>query len=114
MDAPLIDRRAEHRMPASAMPIAQATLRPGCPVRVVDLSAAGLQVESDRPLRPGSRVHVRLASDHRSLVIFAYIVRCQVWALDPETGIRYGGALAFDQPCRQLETLCHDPPVAAL
>jgi hypothetical protein len=59
-------------------------------------------------------VHVRLASDHRSLVLFAHIVRCQVWALDRQTGVRYRGALAFDEPCRQLATLCQDTPVAAL
>jgi hypothetical protein len=102
MDRPVIDRRAEARLPASAIPTAHATLRPGCPVRVIDLSAAGLHVESERPLRPGSRVHVRLVSDHWSLVLFALIVRCYVSALDPEGGIKYRGALQFDERCAHL------------
>jgi hypothetical protein len=109
MDQPLIDRRVEHRVPASAIPIAQATLRPGCPVRAIDISPTGLLVESERPLRPGSRVHVRLASDHWSLVLFALIVRCSVSALDPEGGIRYRGALQFDERCSHLAP---DPPAA--
>jgi PilZ domain-containing protein len=107
MDRPVIDRRAEARLPASAIPIAHATLRPACPVQVIDLSAAGLHVESERPLRPGSRVHVRLVSDHWSLVLFALIVRCYVSALDSEGGIRYRGALQFDERCSHLAP---DPP----
>ena len=98
----MIDRRSEPRLPSSAIPTAHATLRPGCPVRVVDLSAAGLQVESERQLRPGSRVHVRLASDHWSLVLFAHVIRCHVSALDAQAGIRYRGALEFEERCAHL------------
>jgi hypothetical protein len=105
MDHPLIDRRSEPRLPATAVAIARATLRPGCPVRVVDISAAGVRVESDRPLRPGSRVHVRLVCDHCSLVLFAQIVRCEVAEIDPESGLKYRGALQFDEPCTHLAAL---------
>ena len=109
MDHPLIERRSDPRLPSSAVPTAHATLRPGCPVRVIDLSAMGMQVESDRPLRPGNRVHVRLVSDHWSLVLFALIVRCHVSALDPEGGIKYRGALRFEEPCTHLAP---EPPPA--
>ena len=114
MDASLIERRGAHRVSGETMAIVQATLRPGCPVRVIDISSAGVQVESARPLRPGTRVHVRLASDHRSLVLFAQIIRCHVWALDPDTGVKYRGALEFDERCTQLASLWHEAPAAAL
>ena len=47
------ERRAEPRLPATALEIERATLRPGCLVAVLDLSANGAQVQSERPLRPG-------------------------------------------------------------
>jgi hypothetical protein len=61
MDDAIGERRAEPRLPAAALQIERATLRPGCLVAVLDLSAIGAQVQSERPLRPGSRIHVRIA-----------------------------------------------------
>jgi hypothetical protein len=52
--------------------------------------------------RPSSRVPVRLVSNHWSLILFALIVRCYVSALDPEGGIKYRGALQFDERCADL------------
>ena len=49
------ERRAAPRL-AAALEIERATLRPGCLVAVLDLSANGAQVQSERPLRPGSRI----------------------------------------------------------
>ena len=60
VDHALIDRRAEARLPRDVLRMPEATLRPGCPVDVIDLSPQGIQVESLRPLRPGSSVQVRL------------------------------------------------------
>ena len=60
MDHALIDRRTEARLPREVLRMPQATLRPGYPVDVIDLSPHGLQVQSLRPLRPGSPVQVRL------------------------------------------------------
>ena len=73
------ERRAEPRLAAAALEIERATLRPGCLVAVLDLSANGAQVQSERPLRPGSRIHVRVAARNWTLAVAADVVRCSVW-----------------------------------
>ena len=60
MDSAVSERRREPRQPATTLDIERATLRPGCLVAVLDVSANGAQVQSERPLRPGSRIHVRV------------------------------------------------------
>jgi PilZ domain len=102
VDRALTDRRGEPRLEAEALTVADATLRPGCPVQIVDLSAGGAQVQSERPLRPGSRVHVRFATEHRAVSVAATVMRCTVWALHPEKGVLYRGALRFDERCLGL------------
>lgn len=84
------------------MRVVQATLRPGRHVEVVDLSPAGAQVQTDQPLRPGHRVHIRLVTDACAVSIAAHIVRCVVWAIHPEDGVTYRGALRFDERCVRL------------
>lgn len=95
------DRRAEPRLTAAALQIERATLRPGCPVDVLDLSANGVQVQSDRPLRPGLRIHVRLASGNRTLDVAGHVVRCTVWALDADA-VTYRGAVRFEEECQSF------------
>jgi hypothetical protein len=102
MDSALSDRRTAPRLLAAALHIDHASLRPGCPVSIVDLSANGAQVQSGRPLRPGSRVHVRLAAKNRTLAVAAHVVRCTVWALHPEEGVTYRGALRFEEECQSF------------
>lgn len=99
MDAAIRDRRHEVRYDAAALPIASATMRPGCPVKVVDVSSAGVQVETDRPLRPGARVHLRVVTDCETLQVAAQVLRCAVWTLHAEDGITYRGALRFETRC---------------
>ena len=98
MDHPVEERRAEPRLAASALQIERAMLRPGCLVAVLDLSVAGAQVQSERPLRPGSRIHVRIAARHSTLAVDAGVVRCSVWLLQADAVI-YRGALRFEEPC---------------
>ena len=98
MDRAIEERRAEPRLAASALQIERATLRPGCLVAVLDLSANGAQVQSERPLRPGSRIHVRLAARNSSLAVEAAVVRCSVWILQSDVVI-YRGALRFEEVC---------------
>lgn len=74
-----------------------ATLRPGCPVLVIDLSHAGAQVETSRPLRPGTRVHVRLVAEGWSLGVAALVLRCAVWHVHADDGVTYRGNLRFDE-----------------
>ncbi len=96
MEQQVIDRRGDGRFPLPSQANARATLRPGCPVELVDMSAGGALVDAPRPLRPGARVHVQVATPHRAFAIAAHVTRCMVWALDPLEGIRYRGALRFD------------------
>jgi hypothetical protein len=103
MDAPIAERRLERRVPASVYRQADATLRPGCPVRLVDISQSGAQIESERPLRPGARVHVRVVTHEWSMAVAAVVLRCVVWTLDPERGVRYRGALLFEERCLAVE-----------
>ena len=98
MDDAVRERRSEGRRPREALDIERATLRPGCLVAVIDLSANGAQVQSERPLRPGSRVHVRVAARHWTLAVAADVVRCSVWIVQADAVI-YRGALRFEEAC---------------
>ena len=116
MDDELIDRRGEPRLPAEALQMPQATLRPGCPVEVVDLSAQGLQVQSARPLRPDSRVLARVVVGDQTVTIPAVVLRCAVWAVDPEA-VTYRAGLRFEELCLPIwehlargAHLLHAPP----
>jgi PilZ domain-containing protein len=116
MDDELIDRREAPRLPAELLRMPQATLRPGCPVEVVDLSPRGIQVQSVRPLRPDSRVLARVVVGDQTVTIPAVVLRCSVWAVDPEA-VTYRAGLRFEQLCvpiwEELATgarLLHAPP----
>ena len=98
MDQQIDDRRVEARFTPPAA--ARATLRPGCVVVIVDVSGGGALVEGPRPMRPGSRVHLQVATAARTYSIDAQVMRCTVWIVDPIDGVRYRGALRFD---RQVE-----------
>jgi hypothetical protein len=91
------DRRTDARFPLPEQEDARATLRPGCSVQLVDVSAGGALVEAARPLRPGARVHLQVATPQRTFSIAAHVTRCLVWSLDPLDGVRYRGALRFEQ-----------------
>jgi PilZ domain len=102
MDRPVNDRRHDVRRSGPAWRVEHVTLRPGRHVVVVDLSPAGAQVESDRPLRPGSRVHIRIVTDRWTVSLAAHVLRCAVCAIHPEEGVTYRGALRFDERCERM------------
>ena len=99
MDIPLIDRRADARLPREVLNMPQATLRPGCPVDVIDLSSQGIHVQSVRPLRPGSRILARLLVGDQTVTIPALVVWCLVWAVHPDDGLTYRAGLRFEELC---------------
>jgi hypothetical protein len=98
MDRAVEERRTEPRLAAAALQIERATLRPGCLVAVLDVSANGAQVQSERPLRPGSRIHIRIAARGGALAVAADVVRCSVWIVQADAVI-YRGALKFEETC---------------
>ena len=63
MDQPLTDRRIDARFALPRTAITRATLRPGCAVRVVNLSAGGALVQAEQPIRPGARVHFQIVTN---------------------------------------------------
>ncbi len=96
MDSQIADRRSAARF-APKQSGTHATLRPGCAITLVDVSAGGALVQAVRPLRPGARVHLQVMKASRRLTIAAHVVRCAVWSLDPLAGVTYRGALKFEQ-----------------
>ena len=101
MDQQVIDRRADPRVAFGSRRL-HATLRPGCSVRVVDLSQGGALVEGERPLRPGARVHLQVGARARIFAVTARILRCAVWQLHPIHGVTYRGALQFENRCEPI------------
>jgi hypothetical protein len=99
MDCAVTDRRADERLPNFGGRIARATLRPGCPVMVVDVSPGGVLIEAGRPLRPGARVHLHIATPERGFTLPALVLRCSVWSIGQGAGegVLYRGALQFER-----------------
>ena len=97
MDRPVrVERRRKSRVQAPARQEVTATLRPGTPVSLSNVSPDGALVRSFRPLRPGSRVALQVLCGERRLSVSATVVRCTVAALHPLDGVSYAGALQFD------------------
>lgn len=93
---PLAERRRAERVPPGAMGWRpEALLRPGLPVVLVNISAAGALVESTGRLRPGAPTELQLSCAGRRRMVRGRLARCEVVALDP---VRYQGAIAFDGP----------------
>jgi hypothetical protein len=117
MDDELIERRGEARLPRDVLHMPQATLRPGCPVDVIDLSPQGIQVQSLRPLRPGSRVLARVVVGEQTVTLPAAVFWCLVWAVHPDEGVTYRAGLRFEELCLPVREelargghLLHAPP----
>lgn len=102
MDQPLTNRRADPRFTWPHAIVTRATLRPGCDVRVIDLSAGGALVQASKPLRPGAKVHFQLATADRAWALVGRVLRCAVWLVDPHAGVTYRGALQFEERCESL------------
>ena len=96
MDHEVKDRRAEGRFVPPAAAAVRATLRPGCVVVLVNVSAMGALIRAPRPLRPGARVHLQVHTTSRRLALAGCVMRCVVWSLDAADGVTYHGALRFD------------------
>lgn len=96
MDHELTEQRHDARFHPPANAEIRATVRPGCAVVLVNVSARGALVQAPRPLRPGARVHLQVVAGLARMTIPASLLRCLVRALDPVDGVIYQGALRFD------------------
>jgi len=89
------ERRRNRRHARPEQWIVSARIRPGHDVSVVDVSAGGALVESERRLLPGSTVELHLRCARRSEIVRGHIVRCAVARLRANA-ICFRGAIAFD------------------
>jgi hypothetical protein len=106
MVRPLTERRAHSRFGQPTIAALRAVLRPGHPVSVVNLSAAGALIDGQRPLRPGSRVFLQITVAGQAGGRRAHVLRCAVASLHSQTGVQYRSAIAFDNPWDSLWEHC--------
>lgn len=92
----MIERRQYVRLAPATLPEVRATVRPGCIVTLVDVSAGGALLQGARPLRPGARVQLQVPAGARTVALFALVLRSIVWALSSDGGVTYRGALQFE------------------
>jgi hypothetical protein len=92
------ERREDARFAIPPRIQLRATMRPGCMVELVDVSARGALVQAARPIRPGARVVLQVMTANRRISVPACILRCRVWALVGTDGVIYRAALRFDNP----------------
>jgi hypothetical protein len=91
----VVERRTAPRVaPAQTRWLANAVLRPGMPVVLVNISRRGALVESGARLRPGAQTELQLAGASARTSVRGRVDRCHVTGLDP---LRYCGAIVFDE-----------------
>ena len=83
-----------------------ARLRPCHVVGVVNLSAGGALIVSPRPLRPGSRVFLQLTIAGQTGGRASQVVRCSIASLEGVDGVKYRGAIRFDEHWDSLWERC--------
>ena len=98
MAASVEERRSSRRQPADVLLDTLARVRPGRDVVLIDIATGGALVESPARLLPGARVVLQLLRPGETISLGSRVVRCEVAGIDPTHGIRYRGALCFDQP----------------
>jgi len=90
------ERRSSPRVHPDDTPWkAEAVLRPGVLVRLVNIGPHGALLESSTRLRPGRRAELQLCAQGSNLrtVVVGRIARCQVAGLAP---LSFRGAVVFD------------------
>jgi hypothetical protein len=91
------DRRTTRRLEAfEEHRIVSACVRPGHGARVIDVSAAGVLLETNHRLLPGTTVEVQVETGSDRVSVRGHVLRCTVVRLRP-TWVCYRGAIAFDR-----------------
>ena len=89
-------RRARRHHRIDEHGIASVRVRPGHDVTLVDISAGGALIETDRRLLPGTSVEIHFSDGARSITVRSRVLRCAVARLRA-SAITYRGAVAFDR-----------------
>jgi hypothetical protein len=91
------ERRVTRRQQSvSEHGIVSALVRPGINASVVDLSVAGVLIETHHRLLPGSSIEIYFGQERRLPAVRGRVLRCSVAHLEAEL-IRYRGAVLFDR-----------------
>lgn len=89
------ERRAEARRPGGGRRWQlDAVLRPGQPVRLINICSQAALVESGTRLRPGALTELQLVAAGARASVRGRLDRCQVATLAP---LRYRGVVLFEQ-----------------
>ena len=76
--------------------IVSALVRPGIDASVVDVSSAGVLIETHQRLLPGSSIEIHFDQDKRLPAVRGRVLRCAVAHLTPDR-VCYRGAVLFDR-----------------
>jgi hypothetical protein len=89
-------RRLSRRVPAPDEPLARVRLRTGRELAVIDISDAGMLVEGEMRLLPGTHVDVHVVTGDGRRLVRSRIARAFVSHVAAEL-IRYRGVLMFER-----------------
>jgi hypothetical protein len=97
-----VNRRLHERLKASDLDwLRGARLKYGADLRVLDISAGGMLLETEKALAPDSSVVVELTGTESPILIPSKVLRCRAASLGDF--ITYRGAFAFKRPLSILE-----------
>jgi hypothetical protein len=96
-----VARRAERRRFVRLRSVDQhriiaVRVRPGLTARIVDVSAAGIAIETAQRLLPGSAIEMQVDTSNERVFVRGRVIRCRVCRLTAEA-ISYDGAIVFDR-----------------
>ena len=104
------ERRAHPRIAAASVPYLKAMMAGGSPVRLIDISKRGVQLETALHMQPGETVSIRFIADDATMTLTGAVVRCTSAVIDSGGGVTYHTGLAFTDEL----TLCADALDAAV
>lgn len=90
-------RRAVRRQPDSSEPVSRVRVRAGRELSVVDISSAGVLVEGEARLLPGTHLEVHVVANGGRTLVRSRVMRASVAHLRSDR-VLYRAALAFEQP----------------
>ena len=71
-------------------------VKPGHHARLMDVSAGGVLIETNRRLLPGTSVELHMETESRRTSVRGRVLRCAVVRVRP-TSVCYRGAIGFDR-----------------
>ncbi len=102
------NRRRWARHPLSDVPFLQSvTFNQGLEVKVIDISAGGMLLETELRLRPQMKILLKLVTNEGVFGVSGSVLRSSISSL--KGIIRYQSAIAFDHPLQILDQLKDEP-----